>query len=369
MKILIAPDKFKGSLSAQEVCNALTLGLKSANPMAEIIARPMADGGDGSLAVLEHYLNLETVVVSVQDPLFRPINAAYKMVRSTAYIELSAASGLVLLKETERNCRLTSTFGTGELIADALAKGAKEIFLFIGGSATNDGGIGIAAALGYRFYDTFNNLLAPIGENLLLIDRIDDSQVIFDTQEVLIKVVCDVTNPLYGKDGAAYIYGPQKGANQEDIIYLDRGLVNLAARLVAHDFSKIGDIAGAGAAGGVGGGAIAFLDAQLISGINTFLKIAELEQAIARCDLIITGEGKLDAQTEQGKVISGVCKLAKKYNKSVIAVCGAIEKDFTTTLGLQQVYTILERTESVQVAMAQAKEELIKIGELILRNM
>tara|TARA_Y100000385_G_C13017757_1_gene604677 strand:- start:164 stop:1273 length:1110 start_codon:yes stop_codon:yes gene_type:complete len=369
MNILIAPDKFKGSLSAIEVCNALTKGLKKNNTRLNIITCPMADGGDGSLETINHYVNLMRVELIVNDPLFRPIKSAYYRAQKTAYIEMSAASGLALLKEEERNCMYTSSFGTGELIADAVQKGATTIHLFIGGSATNDGGIGIGSALGYRFYDASENLLSPTGQNLILINRIDESEVCFSPQEVEVKVICDVNNPLYGKNGAACIYAAQKGASPIEIVQLNRGLVHLASKLLAHNFPNIADIPGTGAAGGVGGGAIAFLGAQLISGIQNFIEITQLETLIKGCDLVITGEGKLDSQTEQGKVISGVCNLAKQYNKPIIAVCGAVEKGISTKLGLQKVYTILERTNSIEEAMEKAEEQLVDIGMVILDSL
>lgn len=362
MKILIAPDKFKGSLSAQEVCVALSKGLKKANPNVEIITRPMADGGDGSLEVLAHYVDLQTIIVEVEDPLFRPINASYKMVGTTAYIEMAAASGLALLKEKERNCMDTSTFGTGELIVDAIRKGATIIYLFIGGSATNDAGMGIATALGWSFYSKGGELLVPIGENLTEVSRIDGTFLFYNPAKVEFKIVCDVNNPFYGENGAAYVYAPQKGANAEEVKKLDKGLRHLAQLLKAANYADIADIPGAGAAGGVGGGAIAFLGAELVSGITTFLAITALEKQIEACDLVITGEGKLDNQTEQGKVISGVCALAKKYNKPVIAVCGAADKEAAQKLGIQQVYTVLERSTSIEEAMSKATEKLAEIG-------
>lgn len=326
----------------------------------------MADGGDGSLAVLDHYFNLQTITRKVQDPLGRQITASYKMAARKAYIEMAAASGLALLQLAERNCRYTTSYGTGELIVDALEKGANEIYLFIGGSATNDGGIGIANALGYQFYDTFGNRLAPIGENLLLIDKIENQHLLFDPQEVLIQVICDVNNPFYGKNGAAYVYGAQKGATPDDMVYLDRGLANLAARLVAQEYPNIATIPGAGAAGGVGGGAIAFLDAQLKSGIQTFLDITQLEQAIKTCDVIITGEGKLDSQTEQGKVISGVCQLAQQYNKQVIAVCGDADFPISKDLGIEAVYTVMGKADSLEEAMTNTATILESIGKELM---
>ncbi|MCL4142717.1 UNVERIFIED_CONTAM: hypothetical protein GTU68_066220 [Idotea baltica] len=368
MKVLLTPDKFKGSLSAQEVCAALEKGLKRANPNVTIVSRPLADGGDGSLEILGHYLELKTQSLQVQDPLGRPIFADYKIARNTAYIEMSMASGLVLLKPEERNCMYTSSFGTGELIADSLTRRVKEIYLFIGGSATNDGGIGIAQALGYRFYDVSGNLLKPTGENLSRIDKIDDSEVRVELKEVPVHLVCDVNNPFWGENGAAYVYAAQKGANTHEIALLDQGLKNLADCLVKHSFPDVAHIPGAGAAGGVGGGCIAFLHADLISGIQTFLKIAELEKLIQDSDLVITGEGKLDAQTENGKVVSGVCELAQKYDVPVIAVCGAADEKAAEKLPIQQIYTVLSRSISIEEAMTKAAEKLEAIALDILNT-
>ncbi len=369
MKILIAPDKFKGSLTAQAVCIALAKGLKKANPNLEIITRPMADGGDGSLEVLAHYVDLKTVSLEVEDPLFRPINTAYQMAGTTAYIEMAAASGLALLKEKERNCMDTSSYGTGELILDAIKKGATTIYLFIGGSATNDAGMGIASALGWVFYSKSGEILVPIGENLTKVHRIDNSFLFYKPAKVAVKVICDVNNPFYGANGAAYVYAPQKGATAEEVKELDKGLRHLATLLKAANYADIADIPGAGAAGGVGGGAMAFLDATLVSGIQTFLELTQLENAIKACDLVITGEGKLDNQTAQGKVISGVCQLAKEHDKPVIAVCGAVDLPTPASLGLQAVYTVLSKSQSVNEAMDKAAEKLeiiaCEIGRLL----
>jgi len=368
MKILIAPDKFKGSLTAQEVCNALSKGIKKTNPKVEIIARPMADGGDGSLKVLSHYFDLKTITLEVDDPLFRPINASYNLQGTTAYIEMAVASGLALLKNKERNCMETSSFGTGELILDAIRQGVTTIYLFIGGSATNDGGMGIASALGWSFYDKGGALLVPTGENLSAVHRIDGDFLFYKPAKVTFKVICDVNNPFYGEHGAAYLYAPQKGANPEEVKQLDDGLRNLAACLKANNYADIADIAGAGAAGGVGGGAIAFLNAELIAGITSFLEITKLEEQLKVCDLVITGEGKLDAQTEQGKVISGVCAMAKKYDKPVIAVCGDVDIQAIDNLNIEKVFTVLERVSSLEEAMTTAELQLERIGAELLKN-
>jgi len=322
MKILIAPDKFKGSLSANGVCEALKKGIEKTSSSTEIFVKPLADGGDGSLDVLQHYLDLKTITIRVNDPLMRPIEASYSMAENKAYIEMASASGLVLLQEEERDCMYTTSYGTGELIVDAIQKEATKIYLFIGGSATNDGGIGIASALGYRFLNAFGKELLPIGKNLALIKEIDQTQLRYDLSTISLQVICDVNNPFYGENGAAYVYAAQKGANAEDIVLLDRGLENLADCLVHQNYPAIAQVPGAGAAGGVGGGAIAFFGAKLVPGIQTFMELTKLEATLKDCDLIITGEGKIDRQTEQGKVVSGVCEIAQKYQKPVIAICG-----------------------------------------------
>jgi len=366
--ILLAPDKFKGSLSAQGVCKALEKGLKNVNPSTEIISRPLADGGDGSLEILGHYLDLKTYSLEVQDPLGRSITASYNMNAHKAYIEMSRASGLVLLAPHERSSMKTTSFGTGELMADAIDRGAKEIYLFIGGSACNDGAMGIAQALGYQFYDGAGKLLEPTGENLLRVARIDGSGLVADPQEVSIQVLCDVNNPFAGKTGAAYVYAAQKGASPEEIVLLDRGLVHFAQVMVNHGLPDVSHIPGAGAAGGVGGGCIALLGAKLISGIQTFLDIADLESLIKDSDLVITGEGKLDAQTEHGKVVSGVCLLAQKHKVPVIAVCGAAEDQVEEKLPLQKVYTVISRSATLEEAMSRTAEKLEAIGREIMSD-
>ena len=368
MDILIAPDKFKGSLNALEVCKALEKGVKRNPNINNIFLCPLADGGDGSLDILNYYKDLKPNQVNVNDPLFRNIKSTYYSQNDIAYISLSSASGLELLSEEERNCMITSSFGTGELIYDALTKGLNTINLFIGGSATNDGAIGIASALGYRFYDSSENLLSPIGKNLSKIKKIDKNNIKFDFEKTRIKVICDVNNYLYGKNGAAYVYASQKGANYSQIKELDKGLKNLESILIDHNFPKIGNIPGSGAAGGVGGGLVAFMDSKLISGIETFIEISQIERKIKNCDLIITGEGKLDSQTRYGKVISGICSLAKKYKKPIIAVCGDSDIGIKKSLGIKKVYNILDNSDSFDSAIKNAEYYLSKIGKKIADN-
>ena len=366
MKILIAPDKFKGSLSASQVCGAITKGIKISKSTHEIISCPMAEGGEGSIDIINNYLSLKPVELIVNDPLFRPIKSNYYFSDQTAYIEMSSASGLSLLEKEEQNCMNTTSFGTGELIKDAINNGLTTINLYIGGSATNDGGIGIASALGFKFYDRFKKQLSPIGKNLKSIDYIDNSQVNFNFKEIIINVICDVDNPLHGINGAAFVYARQKGANSLEIKRLDQGLINLQSILIQYDFPDASNLPGSGAAGGVGGGLFSLLGAKLISGIQNLIEITQLESKIKDCDIIITGEGKIDLQTEKGKVISGISSLARKHKKPIIAVCGDEKENVSVKLGLKKVYTILEIADSITDAIVNAEKYLIDIGSRIL---
>lgn len=362
MKILIAPDKFKGSLSALQVCKALAKGINKSGLNAEVLQCPLADGGDGSLDVLGNYLNLETISLETTDPLGRPISASYKKNEDTAFIELSAASGLVLLNPEERSATKTSSFGTGLLVKDAWQRGIQSIYLFIGGSATNDGGMGMAEALGYRFYDKEGKKLAPIGENLVHIAKIARKNLFFDPNKLDVKVICDVDNPLFGPLGAAFVYASQKGANKAEVSLLDKGLQNFAAQLKAQGFGDISQLSGAGAAGGIGGGAVALLGGQLTSGTQKFLEISGVESQIQEVDLLITGEGRLDAQTTQGKLISGLCHLAHQHNKPIVGVCGSAEPGVGDILGMERVYTVMQRSTDLADAMQHGWQKLVEIG-------
>ena len=363
MKFVIAPDKFKGSLTGFEFCDAVAEGLKMVFKDAEIINKPLADGGDGTMEVAKYYINGEKITITVSDPLFRPINASYLYSEETkiAYIEMAEASGLKLLGDDERNCMVTTTSGTGELIYDALDKGAKEIILGIGGSATNDGGMGMANALGYQFLDEHGKELAPIGQNLSKVKSIDDSNKHVRLKEVKIKVACDVTNPFYGLNGAAYIYAAQKGASENEIIVLNNGLHNLAEVIKSNYNIDLQKINGAGAAGGVGGGALTFLDGELISGINLIKELADFDTTIVGADWIITGEGQLDEQTLSGKTIDGVITSAKIKNIPVAALCGSVSISVNqqNKFGLTYVSSIVRGISTLQEAMNNSHENLV----------
>ena len=264
MKIVIAPDKFKGSLTGFEYCEAVEKGIRMVFPDAQIIKKPLADGGDGTIDVVQFYAQGESIPIIASDPLFRVHNTTYILSSSkeVAFIEMSEISGLKLLVTNERNCMQTTPLGVGELIADAIEKGVEEIILGIGGSATNDGGMGMAHALGFRFLDSNGHELKPIGSNLIQLKRIDTTNAHPKLAKVRVKVACDVSNPLYGPDGAAYIYAGQKGASKEEIELLDSGLKNLAEVLKETFGVDVQHIKGAGAAGGIGAGASVFLNAE-----------------------------------------------------------------------------------------------------------
>lgn len=326
MHILLVPDKFKGSLTATEVCHAMTDAILAIIPNAVIDSIPMADGGEGTCLLLTEHHKGKLVHVEVHDPLFRKINSTYGISTDgkTAWIEMAHASGLSLLDAHERNPLNTTSYGTGEMILHALNAGVENIILGIGGSATNDGGIGMATALGYRFFDTNGDLLHPIGKNLSRLKSIDDTHVDPRLLQVNVTALVDVQNPLLGINGAANVFAPQKGADQAGVKLLDSGLTQLAS-VIQQQYHIDINFPGAGAGGGMGGGAAFFLHAQLVSGVRFFMQAVNLEEKIKQCDAIITGEGKMDTQTLSGKVIQGIGELAKRYSKPVFAVVGKNE--------------------------------------------
>lgn len=355
MKFIVAPDKFKDSLTGFEFCDAAANGIRSVFDTAEIIKMPLADGGDGTMEVVRHYIKGEIISLTAQDPLFRPLETSYlySEQNKVAYIEMAEISGLKLLSIGERDCMRTTTFGTGQLIADALDNGAKEIILGIGGSATNDGGLGMAAALGYRFLDTHGQELSPVGSNLIKVKSIDSSKMNPLIAKATIKIACDVTNVFYGEDGAAKVYGAQKGASPEDIVHLDKGLQNFSKLIKEIYNTDLQTIKGAGAAGGIGGGAMVFLNAELESGIELVKKLANFDQVIEGSDWVITGEGQLDGQTLSGKTIDGVVSSAAKHGIPVAAFCGsvAITQEQQNELGIVYAASIIKGISTLEQAM------------------
>ncbi|MCA0152146.1 glycerate kinase [Winogradskyella vincentii] len=366
MRIVLAPDKYKGSISGMEFCDIVEPIIHK-HVEAEVIRLPLADGGDGTIEVIDFYLSGETIKIQVNDPLFRPVEATYLFSDSSkvAFIEMAEASGLKLLKPEDQNCMNTSTYGTGELVLDALSKGAQHIILGIGGSATNDCGIGMATALGYQFFDEIDNQIKPIGRNLKEVKRIDASQVDKRLANVKIQIACDVKNPLYGLQGAAHIYGKQKGASPSEIDHLDNGLREFST--VLDDFFHLStqEIEGAGAAGGMGAGTVAFLNGELISGIELIMQIANFKTNVKGADWILTGEGRLDEQTLSGKALSGVIKVAKKQNIKVASFCGstALDPIEINEMGINYSSTIMEKANSLEDALKNTKLYLGQLTE------
>lgn len=357
MKILLAPDKFRGSLTAAEVCEAMSEGIRKALPNAEILAIPMADGGEGTAEILTHNAGGQMHSVSVSDPLGRKIMAEFGLAADgkTAYLEMAAASGLRLLQSHERNPLQTSTFGTGELIQEALNKGAQQLILGIGGSATTDGGVGMAAALGWRFEDKSGRNLVPNGSSLGQIQKIIPPA---NFTQINIQVACDVTAPLYGPTGAACVYASQKGANAEMVVQLDEGLKHLA-NLIQRDFGvDLAQVAGTGAAGGLGFGLLFFLNATLKEGVKIVMEQTHFEEKLLGVDLVFTGEGKMDDQTLQGKLIAGIAKAAQHNGIPVVALCGTllITPEEVQRIGLSFATSILNRPMTLDEAIAYAHQ-------------
>jgi len=357
--ILIAPDKFKGSLSAKGVCEAMRTGLLKLDPSLSIITVPLADGGEGTSELLTINSKGSVINCPVSDPLFRKVNAAYGISGdgTTAFIEMASASGLHLLTKEERNPLNTTTYGTGELIADAIARGVTKIILAIGGSATNDAGIGMAAALGMKFMDKNADELQPIGSNLIYIHSIDDTHFQIMQKKLEVVVLCDVDNELYGTNGAAFVYGPQKGADSAAVQLMDHGLKHFAS-IVEKELNVDIHFPGAGAAGGLGAGAKVFLNAAFIRGIDFILKALKVEDQIKLADLVITGEGKMDDQTLSGKVVMGVAELARKYHKPVLAIVGKNElsEKQIASIGLQKIIPLVDEKTNQSEAMKNASK-------------
>lgn len=353
-KVVVAPDSFKGSLSAAEVARAAEDGIRDVFPDCGVVRIPIADGGEGTVEALVAGMDGRYVEAMVSDPLMRPVRAVYGVIGqgSTAVIEMASASGLPLLTVPERNPLETTTFGTGELIRDALSRGCRKFLVGIGGSATNDAGTGMLQALGYKFLDTQGNVLGRGGKILGEIAAIDDSQVVAALKESTFVVACDVTNPLYGENGAAFVFAPQKGADAATVRTLDEGLRRFAAVTKIHTGCEVGELPGAGAAGGLGAAFRAFLRARLTPGIEMVLDAVGFRAQLAGADLVLTGEGKLDAQTVMGKAPQGVLEAASAAGIPVIAIGGAVEDaQRLNEAGFTAVFPIIHGIADAETAM------------------
>lgn len=362
MRIVIAPDSFKGCLNALNVALAMRRGVQRVYPDSAIDMIPMADGGEGTVEAILCAVRGEKIEIDVTDPLGRSIGAAYALIDEgeTAIIEMAAASGLTLLSNQERNPRVTSTQGTGILIRNALDRGVKKILLGIGGSATNDGGAGLAVALGVKLLDAQGNELPQGGAALANLVNIDMSRLDPRLAKVQIEVACDVQNPLCGPEGASVVYGPQKGANPEDIRVMDTALQNFGEVLSRVAGTNLLELAGGGAAGGLGAGVVGFLGAKLRPGSQMVLEVANADEKIKHADLVLTGEGRTDFQTAYGKVPVGVSALAQKYSVPVLVISGSVEgsPDFLADVGVASCFSVAEGPSTLDEAFLKAEEQL-----------
>ena len=369
-KVVIAPDKFKGSLTGLEFCNIVEQCVLKYHPAAKVVKLPLADGGDGTVEALSYYMGGEFVELEVHDPLMRKVKATYlfSVEKKMAFIEMAEASGIRLLTSKEANPMQASTYGTGELIADAIKKGAKQIILGIGGSATNDAGMGMARALGFQFFDKDNNPLDGKGEDLAKLHHIMETYVLPELKDVAFEIACDVDNPLFGKNGAAHIYAPQKGASPRMVEQLDRGLQNVSQVVQKQYRTVLGNMPGAGAAGGMGFGAMLFLGATLKPGIDLIKGVANFDHEIQDAEWIITGEGKLDSQTFSGKVIKGV--LDSRTNQRLAIFCGANEltKEEIHLHNIDHVAEIKPLAKNHEDSMNNSAEYLRRVTDYFMRK-
>lgn len=355
MKIVISIDSLKGSLTSIEAANAIKKGILSVDNKSDVVIMPLADGGEGTVEALVQGMSGEEKVISVTGPINEKVNATYGILKetNTAIIEMAQASGLPLVPAELRNPLNTTTYGVGEIIKEAIEKGCRNFIVGIGGSATNDCGVGMLQALGFEFYDENDNLVGLGGKVLNQIKRIKSDNKLKELDECNFKIACDVNNPLYGENGAAYIYGPQKGATEEIVKELDKGLKNFA-EVVNKDLGKdIAHIEGAGAAGGLGFGFLGFLNSKLESGIKIILDEIKLEEVVKDADIVITGEGRLDNQTAMGKAPIGVAKLAKKHGAKVIAIAGCTTPDAVkcNEEGIDAYFSIVNKAMTIDEAM------------------
>lgn len=373
MKVIVAIDSLKGSLSSLEAGSAISEGIHKVVSDADVIVRPLADGGEGTVEALALGMNGRIEKIRVTGPLGQTVEAAYGIIddSKTAIVEMSAAAGITLVSDQERNPLNTTTFGVGEIIKDAINKGCRHFIVGIGGSSTNDGGIGMLQALGYEFLDSNGKQVEFGAKGLRNIERILDNRVIPELKECSFRIACDVTNTLCGEQGCSAIYGPQKGATPSMIIQMDKWLAYYA-KLTQEKYEKANmKQAGTGAAGGLGFAFLAYTNATLESGIKIILEETKLESYVKNADIVITGEGRLDGQTVMGKAPIGVSGIAKKYGKTVLAFSGCVTDDavLCNKHGIDAFFPILRTVTSLEEAMnpENARNNLIATVEQVFR--
>lgn len=369
-KILLIPDSFKGTMSSGEICNIMENSIRKTFPSAEIISIPVADGGEGSVDAFLSAVGGEKKFVTVKGPYFEDMEAFYGVIHdgNTAIIEMAACAGLPLVGDN-KDPRKTTTYGVGQLVSAALKSGCKKIIMGLGGSATNDAGTGMAVALGVKFINKNGEEFTPVGGTLKEIAHIDISGVDEALRSVEFVTMCDIDNPLYGTTGAAYIFGPQKGATPEIVTELDEGLQHIA-KIIETDLSKdVSALKGAGAAGGMGGGMVAFFNSKLQMGIETVLDTVHFDNLINNADMVFSGEGKIDSQSIRGKVVIGVAKRTKAANVPLVAIVGDIGDDIDEAYekGVSAIFSINRVAVDFKIAKTRAKEDLSLTMDNLMR--
>ena len=373
MKIVLAPDSYKNSLTAKEVAMAMHKGFAKVYPEADFVDVPMADGGEGTVQSLVDAKNGQIITEEVINPLGRRTEAHYGLIDDgkVAVIEMAEASGIQYINQFTQNPYITTTFGTGELIKSAIQKGAKTIIIGIGGSATNDGGAGMAQALGAHLLDEKGQELQYGGAMLEKLDKIDASAMLPELADVKVIIASDVTNPLTGPNGASHVFGPQKGANEEMVEFLDKALSHYAD-ILKRDLGKdLKQVPGAGAAGGLGAGLLAFTHSEMRSGVDIVVDYTDLKDKVKAADVVVTGEGQIDFQTKFGKTPIGVAKATKAVNPqaTVIAIAGSVGEKISELypLGIDTIFTCVPGVEELSKAIQDTDKNLQQVSENIAR--
>lgn len=369
-KVVLIPDSFKGTLSSLQICNIIEYKISEYFPDCKVISIPVADGGEGSVDCFITALGGEKINVTVKNPYFEDMKSYYGIIDngSTAIIEMAACAGLPLV-ENRKDPMNTTTYGVGQLILDAAKRGVKKIIVGLGGSCTNDGGCGAAAAIGINFFNENGDNFIPTGGTTNKIKCIDVSNKSKLLKGIEIITMCDVDNPMYGPTGAAQIFGTQKGANSEEISFLDKGIKHLS-EIIKKDLNQdLSEIPGTGAAGAMGAGMIAFFNSKLKMGIEVILDIVNFDSIISDADMIFTGEGKLDQQSLRGKVVIGVAKRAKKQNVPVIVITGGVDDDINKSydLGVTSIFSINKLPEAFEISRFKSVENITFTIDNILR--
>ncbi|MGE4484524.1 MAG: glycerate kinase [Oscillospiraceae bacterium] len=368
-KCIVIPDSFKGSISSVEICHIAKNSIAKIFPDCEVITLPVADGGEGTVECFLQAIDGSVAIkTDVSGPYGEPVSADYARIGSTAIIEMAATAGLPMVREN-KNPKLTTTFGVGQQMLHAIKNGAKEIVLGLGGSATNDGGCGCAAALGTKFYNASGDSFIPAGGTLDKIAQIDVSQTKALLAGVKVTAMCDIDNPMYGKTGAAYIFGPQKGADPEMIEFLDGQLRSLDRSIKRSLGLDVSQIPGSGAAGAFGAGCVAFFSAELKPGIEVVLDTVHFSELLDGADMVFTGEGRIDSQSLRGKVVIGVARRAVKKNVPVIAVVGDVQDDAygAYDMGVSAIFSINRLAIPFKDAKPRSKEDYAHTFEDVLR--